>query len=262
MHGDGTHLPEDTAAGAIPILVAAALPLAPALAPSASAVTNDWHYSTVSGVPFAEISPNETGESPHLLNVTAWGMRADGELEDIERSTDVRSDTFAVFLRWSQTNDRHLECWGGQRNTSRLNWTEVSGSSYDNLPTGCLVAPDDLHRANGTTIWAVDAEFHFRLNPKNGTEVFDHYERAQLAIFSPISLDATEEKPCQIHQFTIRPADWNHWLEEANLSGTATTQSAEKHSAERPGLGMAATVGLIGVAAVVAIFGLIKSQRE
>lgn len=54
--------------------------------PSASALRDDdIRYNVVSGTPFAEISPNETGESPHMLNVTAWGFRGDGEYEDIMR---------------------------------------------------------------------------------------------------------------------------------------------------------------------------------
>lgn len=233
------------------ILLALLVTIGPAAVPPSSALTgDDMHYNAISGVPFAEISTNETGESPYLLNITAWGLRADGEHEAIVRSDQVREDTFAVMFRWSENNDRHLDCWGGQRNTSKLGWKEVSGATSHNLPLGCLVAPDDLHLASGTTIWAMDATFHFRLNPQNGTEVFDHFERTQVAIFNKIQIDITEDQPRQIHQFTIRPSDWNLWLDEAGLTSTTSTQSAEPAQASTPGLVVASTVGILGLAAV------------
>jgi hypothetical protein len=101
----------------------------------------------------------------------------------------------------------------------------VSGSSSEDLPSGCLVAPDDLHRKSGITTWAVDATLHFRLNPENATEVFNHYEHAQVAVFSHI------ENEHQVHQFTIRPTDWDRWLDEAGIWTQAETQSAGDASA-------------------------------
>lgn len=223
--------------------------------PATAIAGEDMHYNVVSGTPFMEITPNETGESPHLMNVSAWGFRADGEHKAIERSDDVQEDTFAMMLRWHPDNERHLECWGGQLNTSNLGWKELPGAWDTSPPTGCMVGADDLHRDPGGTVWAHDAAFHVRLNPQNGTEVFDHYERVQVAIFNYISIDVAEDQPRQIHQFTLGPADWDHLLDEAGLNQTTTTtQTAEPATNSQPDLFPVALGALVGLACLAVAY--------